>query len=139
MSDISAALQAAVAQALRADAGVITAFGMNPVRILDIPEVNAVPPYLTLGPAEVSPLAAEGFDLSETAYPVHVWSLTSPPSFGEAQALSAAVRAVLPAVRVAAGGRVYAAAHERTAYLVDPADGRTVHAVVTVRFTTAPA
>ena len=138
MSDITGALQPASATALRADAGVIAAFGANPVKIYDIAPDNAVEPYLVLGPAQVSPIQAEGFDLSETDYPVHVWSRTNPPGFAESQAIAAAVRVCMLGVRVSTGGRVYDALPLRTVQLLDPGDNRTVHVIVTTRFTTAP-
>ena len=139
MSDISGPLKTAIATALRGDAGVLAAFGMSPVLIFDIPPVDASPPYITLGPVDLSPIQAEGFDLSEIDYPVHVWSLTSPPSLDEAAAISAAIQAVLPDVTVTTGGVVCAIEPRRVTYLIDPSDGRTVHAVLTFRFTTAPA
>lgn len=140
MSDIARALKRTIAPVLRADAGVIAAFGANPVRIVDLPEVNEPPPFLVLGPpSSILPIPAEGFDLSEIDYPVHFWSLTSPPSRDEAEAMAPAVRAALLSVVVSIGGKTYAVAPVRTEYLVDPSDGRTVHAIVTVRFTTAPA
>ena len=138
MSDISGPLQTAAAAALRADAGVISAFGPNPVQIFDIVPDNAVEPYLALGLAQVLPIQAEGFDLSETDYPVHVWSRPSPPGLAEAQAIAAAVRSCMLGARVAAGGLVYDALPVRTVALVDPSDNRTVHVIVTTRFTTAP-
>ena len=139
MSDLTGPLKRAIATTLRADGAVIAAFGANSIRIVDIPTPNEVPPYLTLGPGQVLPIFAEGFDLSEAEYPVHVWSLTSPPSSDEAEAIAPAVRAALAGVTVSAGGRVYAVLPVRTDYLIDPSDGRTVHAVITSRFTTAPA
>ena len=138
MSDLNAPLRSAAAAALRMDIGVIAAFGANPMQIFGIAPDNATEPYLVLGPAPVAPLQAEGFDLSEMDYPVHVWSRPDPPSFDEADAISSAVRAVMIAVRVSAGGRVYDALPVRTVTLVDPSDNRTVHAIVTTRFTTAP-
>ena len=140
MSDITAALKRAIATALRADADIIAAFGANGVRIVDIPEANELPPFLACGPpSAVLPVFAEGFDLSEIDYPVHIWSLTAPPSTSEAEVFAVAVRAVLLTVEVSVGGRTYAVVPVRTEYLIDPSDGRTVHAVVTSRFTTAPA
>ena len=139
MSDISAALQSAIATALRASPDVMAAFGVWPIQIFDIPPINAKPPYLTIGPAAVSELPADGFDLSEMDFPVHVWSLTSPPGHAEAQGFAAAVRSVLPGVEVTAGGLVYAVTLQRTTYLTDPSDGRTAHAIIACSFTTAPA
>ena len=139
MSDIRGPLQAAAAVALRGDAGVMLAFGANPIQIFDLVPVDAVEPYLSLGPASVLPLQAEGFALSEIDFPVHVWSRPDPPGRGEAQAIAAAVAAVMPTVQVAWGGRVYYALPVRTEEAGDPSDPRVVHATVTTRFTTAPA
>lgn len=140
MSDVSGPLTAAVAIALRSDPGVIAAFGAKTVQVFDIVPTNAAEPYLQLPGAATEPLPAEGFDLSTVPYAVHVWSRPNPPGLAEAYALAAAVRAVLPTVTLAGGGRIYAAEIGRTeAPLGDPTDPRLVHIVVTATFTTAPA
>ena len=139
MSDITGALRDAASSALRADQGVAAAFGTATVKIYTVPPPNAVEPYLVTGLGSVQPILAEGFDLSEVDFPVHVWSRPEPPSFDEAEAIAPAVRACMLGVEVSVGGRVYAAVPVRTEYLIDPSDNRTVHAVIITRFTTAPA
>lgn len=139
MSDISAALQLAIATSLRGDAAVMAAFATAPVKIYDVVPDNAPEPYLQIDLSEVLPIAAEGFNLSESEASVHIWSRPAQPGLGEAQAMAPAVAAVLAQVSVPAGGRVYAALPVRTSYLRDPSDPRLIHAVVTFRFTTAPA
>ena len=134
-----AAVQAAIKAALRRDVAVIAAFAQAPVKVYDLVPANAVAPYLVVSLPTVSPIEAEGFDLAELEFTVHVWSRPDPPSVAEALALATAVEAVLDAVQVPAGVTLYAALPVRTVPLIDPSDARTVHVIVTFRFTSSPA
>lgn len=136
MSDLTGSLRRAIAARLRADPGVQATFTDGAPRIVGVPETNQKPPYITMGPALVDPVLAEGFDLSEIDYPVHVWSLTSPAGPAEAEEIAGAIRQALVAPLELDTGRALVAIPGRTTYLIDPSDGRTIHAVVSTRFTT---
>ena len=84
MSDPCAELQVALRAALKADAQLQALFGPGkPVKVYDVPPVNAATPYLVIGEDSFTPDMAECIDGAEVAVTVHVWSLTDPPGLGQ--------------------------------------------------------
>lgn len=139
MSDPTLELAPALLTWLRADAGVIAAFGANAVRVFDaFPPANQAKPYLLIAGLDVEDDGAECLDAVQVPLQIDVWSLTNPPGFTEARRLARAVQASVrrledtgdsPAFTIA-GFRVVAVQLGATRYLTDPSDGKTVHAVV---------
>lgn len=140
MSDPAGVLRPALADWLRADTGIIAAFGANAVRVYEqLPPTNAHKPYIFLAGFDIEDDTAECLDAVQVVLQLDVWSLTTPPGFAEAEAIAAAVKAALllmdadaghsPEFTIA-GFRVVAVQANATRYLTDPSDGKTVHAVI---------
>lgn len=147
MSDPSGPLQTALIAFLKADAGVQAAMTQPVPKVYDVPPSNAAKPYLTIGDHDLLPDTAEGLEATETDANIHVWSLTTPPGQAEAKAVAAAVQAALcpgdggadPPAMAVEGFRLTDAILVRARHMLDPADGKTAHSIVTIRFLLEPA
>lgn len=139
MSDPCAELQAAIRAALKGDPMLKVLFGGDPkpVKVYDVPPVNASPPYLVIGEDSVAPDLADCIDGAEVSATVHVWSLTNPPGLTEAKKIGAAVQAVLLGLGDLPSHRVVSTEPRLARYLTD-ADGRTAHGIVTAQVNTEP-
>jgi hypothetical protein len=142
MSDAAGAIMAALDPLLRADAGVIAAFGAAKVRLYDLPpQASAVSlfPYITLSDAHQVDQEYEAIDASETVAQLHVWSRTDPPGTAEVKRIAAAVKAATSNLDdlMLTGFRLIDALPLDTMYLTDP-DGVTVHAVIRIQYSTDP-
>lgn len=148
MSDPASILRPALAAWLRNDTEVIAAFGVNPLKILSkTSPVNVGYPYVWIAGFDVEDDTAECLDATQVILQIDVWSLTSPPGFAEAEAIAKAVKASLTRMENAVGNspeltlsgfRVVAVQHDRTNYLTDPSDGKTVHAVIRATLSVDP-
>lgn len=140
MSDPRAELQGAMVAALRADETLQAMFGAgNPVRVYDIPPVNAVTgDYFVIGEDDLASDQAEGLDGAEVHVTVHVWSLTRPPGLQRARQLAAAAQTPLLALAALPSHRIdYVQVAQPTHTLTD-VDGRTAHGVLTLQVNTVP-
>ena len=95
MSDPCAQLRPALKAMLRADPGVLVAFGMSPVQVVDFAGPNLKVPYVIIGEAGATPELAECIDGAEADATLHVFSRTQPPAFTEAAAIAAAITAAV--------------------------------------------
>jgi len=148
MSDPASVLRPALATWLRGDTEVRAAFGANTVKVFaKIPLVNEPMPYVWLAGFDVEDDSAECLDATQVVLQIDVWSLTSPPGFAEAEAIAAAVGAALKRIEEDVGNspefsisgfRVVAVQFDRTAYLTDPSDGKTVHAIISATLSVDP-
>lgn len=143
MSDPTGEIRTAVLAALKANAGVASAFGANKKRIYNWSPVSAArqviaPPYIIVQTANVAPYLAECLDGAETEITVDIWSLTDPPGTAEAEVFAPVVQAALLAIDALPNHKITAAEPVRITYLIDPSDNSTAHAVVVVRFSTDP-
>jgi hypothetical protein len=148
MSDPASVLRPGLADWLRDDTEVIAAFGSNTVKVFaKIPPVNSPMPYIWIAGLEVEDDTAECLEATQVILQVDVWSLTSPPGFAEAEAIAKAVKSALTRMEedvgnspefTIAGFRVVACQHDRTSYLTDPSDGKTVHAIVRATLSVDP-
>jgi len=147
VSDPASVLRPGLADWLRDDTEVIAAFGGNTVKVFaKVPPINAAIPYVWIAGFDVEDDSAECLDATQVALQIDVWSLTTPPGFAEAESIAAAVRASM--VRMAddgdsplfsiSGFRVVAVQIDRTQYLTDPSDGKTVHAVIAATLSVDP-
>ena len=125
--------------ALKADPALVALFSPKPVRVYDVPPVNAsdAGPYLTIGEDSAAPDLAECIDGAEVTATVHVWSVMDPPGKTEAKVIGAAVQAVLLALGDLPSHHVASTEFRLARYLMD-ADDRTAHGVVTVQINTEP-
>lgn len=137
MTDLLSPLQAAAIAALKADAGILGVFGMNPVRVYETAPVNVATPFVEVIASDLTPVYAEGFALGEVVVDVHVWSLTQPYGKAEARAFGAAAVDCLQTLPTTFAP-AQAVELEHVQYLTDR-DGKTAHGVLTFRFTMAPA
>lgn len=147
MSDPTAVLLAAAQAALSADAAVLAAMGDKP-RFYSVaprnPPQGSAKPYAILS-AAVAPRPAQCFASAVVDLTVDIWSLTDPPSTGEAIALAAACLAVLvpedddgtPGAPdwTLSGHVLKDATHLGTDHLTDPAD-QSAHSILRVQFET---
>lgn len=144
MSDPAGELREALEPWIRADTEVRAAFEGKTVKVYKtLPPVNAVPPYVFLAGFFALDDLAECMDNSEVDLQIDVWSLTDPPGFEEAERIAPAVRGSV--LRIEDDGdspaftldnfRVVSVQPISTTYLTDPSDGKTVHAVISVRLT----
>lgn len=148
MSDPASILRPALADWLRDDTEIVSAFNGNAVKVFArIPPVNAGYPYIWLAGLDIEDDTAECLDATQAILQIDVWSLTSPPSFTEAETIAAAVKASLTRMEEDVGNspefsisgfRVVAVQHDRTQYLTDPSDGKTVHAMVRATLSVDP-
>jgi hypothetical protein len=148
MSDPASVLRPALATWLRTDTEVRAAFGSNTVQVFaKLPPVDARAPYIFLAGLDVEADDAECLDASQVILQIDVWSLTSPPGFTEAETIAKAVQSALRRMEEDVGNspefsisgfRVVAVQYDRTSYLTDPSDGKTVHAIVAATLSVDP-
>lgn len=148
MSDPASVLRTALATWLRTDTGIITAFGANMVKVFaKLPPINAGYPYIYIAGFEVDDDSVECLQATQVILQIDVWSLTTPPAYTEAETIAAAIKSALlrmeadvgnsPAFTIS-GFRVVAVQFDRTSYLTDPSDGKTVHAVINATLSVDP-
>jgi hypothetical protein len=147
MSDPSAPLREGLKTWIRADTEVVAAFGSSQVKVFaTLPTVNTAPPYVFIDGFFVEDDAADCYDGAIVDGNFHVWSLTTPPGFAQAETIAKAVKASIkrtedtgdsPAFTLS-GYRVTAVELVSTQYLTDPSDGKTVHAVIAARLSVDP-
>ena len=136
MSDPCAQLRPALKSMLRADPGVLVAFGMSPVRVVDFAGANLSAPYVIIGEAGASPELAECIDGAEADVTLHVFSRTQPPAFTEAAAIAAAITAAVLSTALDLADHAVAAVEPVSARYLTDADTVTAHAVLIFRFHT---
>jgi hypothetical protein len=147
MSDPAQLLGPAIKTWLRADTDVRTAFGANAVRVFDgYPPANQPKPYVLLAGLDVEQDEADCLEAVQVPLSIDIWSLTNPSGFDEARRLGAAVQTALrrmqdggdsPAFAIA-GYRIVSVQFDRTQYLTDPSDGKTVHGIVQATLSVDP-
>jgi hypothetical protein len=148
MSDPALELGPALAAWLRADTEVVAAFGSNTVRILDkLPQPNTDMPYVTIDGLDVDDDSAECLDASQVVLNIGVWSLPNDGDKAEARRMAKAIKTAILRMQEDVGNspefsisgfRVVAAQYDRTAYLVDPSDNKTIHAVINATLSVDP-
>lgn len=147
MSDPSSELRPALRTWIKADTEVVAAFGAREVKVFAfIPKPNTASPYVVISGFFNEDEEADCYGAVIANVQVDVWSLTTPAGFAEAEGIVEAVKASLkrtedtgdsPAFTLS-NHRVVAVELVSTQYLVDPADGLTVHAVITARLSIDP-
>ena len=148
MSDPALELGPALATWLRADTEIIAGFGINTVRVFDkLPQPNTSMPYITIDGLDVDDDTAECLDATQVILNIGVWSLPADGDRAQARRLARAVQSALrrmeedvgnsPEFSIA-GFRVVAVQYDRTSYLTDPSDGKTVHAVIRATLSVDP-
>lgn len=132
-------LQGAYVAALTADADVKALIGVTPRINPPQSDPNAWPgSYVGIGEGQVVPDLAECIDGSEVFTDVHVWSRAD-RTFADCKKIVATCwRAISAASLVLTENRLLALDRESERYLRDP-DGKTLHAVLTIRALTEPA
>lgn len=148
LSDPASVLRPALATWLKTDTEVVAAFGSKTVKVFSkVPPVNESMPYIWIAGFEVEDDSAECLDATQVVLQVDVWSLTSPPGFTEAEAIAKAAKASLTRMESAVGNspelslsgfRVVAVQHDRTSYLTDSSDGKTIHAILRATLSVDP-
>ena len=136
MSDPCAQLRPALKAMLRADAGVLAAFGMSPVQVVDFPGPNLKVPYVIIGEAGATPELAECIDGAEADVTLHVFSRMQPPAFTEAAAIAAAITAAILGAPLDLAAHAVANVEPVSARYLTDADTVTAHAVLIFRFNT---
>jgi len=134
MIDSSVALQTAIRQRLTTDAGVSAIVGN---RVYDFVPDETAKPYVTFGPVQVLPEAADCSEGVSVFAQLDAWA-DGPDSLG-VKRLGAAIAKSLQWAELPLdeGQRLVIMSVESTQYMRDP-DGITAHAVVTVRAQTEP-
>jgi hypothetical protein len=143
MTDGAGEIDPQIEALLRADAGVIAAFGAKKVRLYNLaPPASAgsVFPYVTVGLGHTLAYpSSKGGDYEAT---LHVWSRPDPRSTAEAAAIAAALVAALddidPSQLPMASFQLVQSRWLDTQLLEDP-DGMTVHGVVRLELSYDPA
>lgn len=135
-ADAGGEIRAAIEPLMRADPGVVAAFGSSKVRIYNAAppaSANAPFPYVTLGLMHVVAEPYEGVDSGNAEWAIHVWSRPDPRSTDEAGAILGAVRAFLaglaPDTVTLADFTLVQLRWIDTQLLEDP-DGMTIHGVL---------
>ena len=137
MSDIDTASQDAVSAQLRNDAGVISAFGANDLKLYDLVAPNgAAFPYM-IADYQIVGDDTECAEGSEVVVDVHIYARleTHAESVAAAKAIAGAVRRALTRKLIFAGHSTDDWTYEGTRHLRDP-DSLTAHAIVTVTYLT---
>lgn len=141
-SDPAAALEAGVYAALTAAPAMIAAFGGAPRIFDDVPVdpatgtvATALFPYCTIGDDQLVGQTNQNTDVTEAFVKVETWSRG--PSFAEAKAIAAAVRAALDAAIPLAGHDVVTHVFHGAQMRREP-DGLTRRVITTIRFQTVP-
>ncbi|MBI3433532.1 MAG: DUF3168 domain-containing protein [Proteobacteria bacterium] len=134
MSMASAALRAAVYDALVADGALAALLGGT--RIYDEPPRSAVFPYVTLGETRVSDFSAGGEPGEEHQLTLHGWSRQG--GHRQAHLIAGALLSVLDDAPLALAGYRLVNLRFATADIRREADGRTYRALVRFRAVTEP-
>jgi hypothetical protein len=138
MSEPSDELQPAIADALRADAGVATAMG-GKARIYDVAPANAPVPYIIVGCGQILDQIYDCIDAAEVLATLDIWSKTDPPGSAQARAIAKAAKAVVVAMTAdLPSHRIIETLPLDTVVLTDFSDNETIHAVVRIQIDTDP-
>lgn len=148
MSDPASVLRPGLATWLRTDTEIVTAFGSSTPQVYaKLPPINAAYPYIFIAGMDVESDDAECLRASQVILQIDVWSLTIPPGFTEAETIAKAVKSAIYRLQADVGNspqfsisgfRVVDAQVDRTSYLTDPSDGKTVHAVISATLSVDP-
>lgn len=133
MSTASAALRAAIHNALVADGALVALLGG--AKVYDEPPRAAVFPYVTLGEGRVVATSAEGD--AEHQLTLHAYSRQG--GHREAHLIAGALLAALDDAPLALAGHALVNLRFALADIRREADGRTYHALVRFRALTGPA
>jgi len=134
MSTASAALRAAIHDALNGD-GALTAL-LGGAKVFDEPPRGAAPPYVTLGEARVSDFSTGSEPGEEHQLTLHAWSRQG--GHREAHLISGALLQALDDAPLELDGHRLVNLRFATADVRREADGRTYHALVRFRAMTEP-
>lgn len=135
MSDSTDVLGPALVAWLEDDTEVAAAFAGKTVKVFDdIPPTNEPYPYIFLAVLDPDDEAADCYDAAIVNLQLDVWARTRPVARRIAKAAKASIKRCedtgdSPAFTLS-GQRVVAVDIQRTRYLTDPSDGRTIHAVI---------
>jgi hypothetical protein len=135
MSTATAALRAAIHDALIAD-GALTSI-LGGAKIYDEPPANAAFPYVTLGEARVADFSAGEERLEEHQLTLHAWSRQG--GHKEAHGIAGALLQALDDAPLSPDGHQLINLRFSLADIRREADGRTYHALVRFRAVTEPA
>jgi hypothetical protein len=134
MSTATAALRAAIHDALIADAALTGILG-GP-KVYDEPPTTAAFPYVTLGEARVSDFSAGEEALQEHQLTLHAWSRQG--GHKEAHLIAGALLQALDDAPLSPNGHQLVNLRFALADIRREADGRTYHALVRFRAVTEP-
>jgi hypothetical protein len=134
MPTASAALRAAIYQALIADSGLVAALGG--ARVYDEPPRDAAFPYVTLGEARISDASADDAPLQEHQLTLHAWSRQG--GHKQAHIITGALLQALDDAPLAPSGHRLVNLRFALADIRRDVDGRTYHALVRFRAVTEP-
>ena len=134
MATSTAALRAAIHDALTADAALTGVLGG--AKIYDEPPSNAAFPYVTLGEARVSDFSAGDEALHEHQLTLHAWSRQG--GHREAHLIAGALLQALDDAPLAPDGHHLVNLRFSVADIRREADGRTYHALLRFRAVTEP-
>jgi Protein of unknown function (DUF3168) len=133
IADATIPLQQAIIALLRNHAPLVAIVGK---RTYDQVDPSAEKPYVSIGPIQVIPEKAIGYDASDISLQIDGWSAQR--SSMEIKQIGAVIRAALDqAALTLQDHRLVDLTAESTGYLLDP-DGLTRHAVLTFRARTEP-
>lgn len=133
-NDASAALRAAVHDALTGNAGLISVLGSP--KIYDEPPREAAFPYVTLGETRVADLSAGGEPALEHQLTLHAWSRQG--GHREANVIAGALLQALDDAPLALAGHRLVNFRFATADIRRESDGHTYRALVRFRAVTEP-
>jgi len=134
MSDASLGLRAAIHDALIADAGLNAVLGAN--KIFDVPQRQAMFPYVTLGEMRLQNISADDAPLYEHLLTLHVWSREG--GHKQAHLITGVLLSALDDAALVITGHRLVNLRFTLADIRREADGRTYHAVVRFRAVTEP-
>jgi len=142
MTDPALALQDGIEQAMRTDAAILTAMGLERVRLYTMSApVEAPYPFIVIGEDQIVDDSTDCSDSTEAFATVHVWARLEDDVAGtrrQAKQIASAVRGALQSMTVISGFDLVLSEFENTRHLTDP-DGLTAHAVISYRFLLDPA
>jgi hypothetical protein len=128
------ALRAAIHDALTADSALTAALGG--AHVYDEPPRAAAFPYVTLGEARLTPVAADGEALEEHQMTLHAWSRQG--GHREAHVIAGALLQALDNAPLSPEGHRLVHLRFALADIRRESDGRTYHALVRFRAVTEP-
>ena len=131
----SAALRAAIHDALNADAALVSILGG--AKVYDEPPRSAAFPYVTLGEARIADYSAGGEPSEEHQLTLHAWSRQG--GHREAHVIAGALLQALDDAPLALTDHHLVNLRFSVADIRREADGRTYHALVRFRAVTEPA